>query len=431
MTLALTDASIKRAEATVHPREYADPVFGVSLPVWQTRAIVFTPLIGSTLLAKLGVPPLASAGIGLLYPMMFGMMAYGFVTGQLQLESRRLAAFFLMLGTLGTMQILRPDSFSMPSFMLMALMACTFVFTARTPAVTRDEALSFFCNLTALIALGGIIQFLIQFVAPRVFAFPLDLLTPNGFRTLGYNHMAPLYYNSPVFKSTGYVMLEPSYFSQLCAIGLVAELYGKSRLLRLATYVVAMLVAYSGTGMLILAVALPLYVLIYRRWDLLIRGLALAVLIVALAEPLNINVISSRLGEFDNVGSSGFARFVGWMDLFADRLWPSTGAALFGHGAGSFETMSVGYQAAQMAHAKILFEFGIIGGCVYFGFLFFCLFANSAPRVLQVAILVCYFMNGAYATISFGLALSVLLWPNQAVRDAPKESQSAKGSAWT
>jgi hypothetical protein len=310
----------------------------------------------------------------------------------------------------------------MPSFMLMALMACTFVFTARTPAVTRDEALSFFCNLTALIALGGIIQFCIQFVAPRVFAFPLDLLVPNGFRTLGYNHMAPLYYNSPVFKSTGFVMLEPSYFSQLCAIGLVAELYGRSRLLRLATYVVALLVAYSGTGLLILGVVLPLYVLIYRRWDLLVRGVVLAVLIVALAEPLNINVIGNRLGEFDNVGSSAFARFVGWVDLFSERLWPSPSVALFGNGAGSFETMSARYQAAQMAHAKILFEFGIIGGLVYFGFLFFCIFANSAPRVVQVAVLVCYFMNGAYATISFGLALSLLLWPNQAVRDTAKAS---------
>jgi len=180
-------------------------------------------------------------------------------------------------------------------------------------------------------------------------------------------------------------------------------------------------------------VVLPLYVLIYRRWDLLVRGLVLGVLILALAEPLNINVIGSRLDEFDEVGSSAFARFVGWMDLFSDRLWPSASSALFGNGAGSFETMASRYQAAQMAHAKILFEFGIIGGLVYFGFLFFCIFANSAPRVVQVAVLACYFMNGAYATISFGVALTLLLWPNQSVRDPnnASEPQPARGTAWT
>jgi hypothetical protein len=428
MTLAISDGMVARADAIpVRPREYSDAVYGVSLPVWQTRMIVFSPLVGATLLAKFGIPPLASSGIGLLYPLVFGMLAYGFITTQLQFESRRLAAFFLMLSTLGTMQVLRTDSFSMPSFMLMAVMACTFVFTARTPAVTRDEALSYFCNLTALIAVFGIVQFSIQFLGNLVLAFPIDLLLPDGFRTLGYNHMAPLEYNSPVFKSTGFVMLEPSYFSQLCAIGLVAELYGRSRLLRLAAYVVAMLVAYSGTGILILAVALPVYVIAHRRWDFLIRGAVLGLLILALSEPLNINMLGDRLDEFNSVGSSGFARFVGWMDLFSDRLWPSTSSALFGNGAGSFESMSVGYSVAQMAHAKILFEFGIVGGLIYFGFLLFCLFGNSAPRAVQVAILACYFMNGAYATISFGLALSVLLWPNQSTGGTERAGAAAPG----
>jgi hypothetical protein len=206
-------------------------------------------------------------------------------------------------------------------------------------------------------------------------------------------------------------MLEPSVFSQLCALGLVAELLHRSRTLRLALYIVAMIMAYSGTGMLILAVVLPLYAISSRRWDLLGRGVVLLGLVLALAEPLNLEIITRRFDEFGSTGSSGFARFVGWLDLFSDRVWPSPAAALLGHGAGSFEASAVGYAAAQMAHTKILFEFGVLGGILYFAFIFFCIFSNGAPRMLQLAVTVCYFMNGAYSPTLTGLALSLLLWP--------------------
>jgi hypothetical protein len=207
-------------------------------------------------------------------------------------------------------------------------------------------------------------------------------------------------------------MLEPSVFSQMCAIGFIAELCGRSRYLRLALYVVALIVAYSGTGLMILAVSLPILVLMHGRWDLIGRGVFLIALILLLAEPLNLTVITDRFDEFQNTGSSGFARFVGWQDLFADRLWPSTTAALFGHGAGSFESASVGYTAAQMAFTKIVFEFGVLGALVYFGYVFFCVYSNGAPRILQIAITVCTFMNGAYSPTLTGLLLSLLLWPN-------------------
>jgi hypothetical protein len=135
--------------------------------------------------------------------------------------------------------------------------------------------------------------------------------------------------------------------------------------------------------------------------------------------------LTGRFSEFGSAGSSGFARFVGWQDLFSDRLWPSPMTALFGHGAGSFESMAIGYSAAQMAHTKILFEFGVLGGLVYFSFIFFCLFSNGAPRILQVALLVCYFMNGAYSPTLTGLALSLLLWPNSKVPAAMPEPRHA------
>lgn len=406
------EAAAQRVRATQTIHLYPQGTHEFALPSWQTKVIVFTPVICATLLAKFSFPPLSYAGIGLLYPLIFLLVAYGFLTGQLQFESRRLTFLFIVLATLGLMQLMRPDSFSFPSFLMMNALASTFAFTTRSSAVTSADAHRFFCDLSAFIALLGIAQFFIQFLNNPAFTFPIEEFVPQGMRTAGYNTVSPLFYGSPLYKSTAFVMLEPSVFSQVCAIGLIAELAGRSRLLRLATYVVALIVAYSGTGLLILAVSLPLFVVKYRRWDLLWRGIVLIGIVVLLSEPLNLNLLTGRLDEFGRVGSSGFARFVGWQDLFSDRLWPSTTAALFGHGAGSFEANAVGYAAAQMAHAKILFEFGVLGGLVYLSFIFFCIFSNGAPRILQVAIGVCYFMNGAYSPTLTGLALSLLLWPN-------------------
>ena len=427
MTIALSGGAVENragADASVIGTRY-DPVYGLTLPSWQTRLIVFTPIVGTTLLAKFGFPPLANAGIGVLYPLTFAVMAYGFITSQLQFEPRRLACFLTMLATLGLMQVMRTDSFSMTSFLMLTALTCTYVFTTRTNAVTSADAVKFFCNLTLLIAILGLGQFVIQFAGNPDLTFPLEAVLPDGFRTKGYNNVSPLYYGSPLYRSTGFVMLEPSVFSQICAIGMLAELYGRSRYWRLALYVVAIIVAYSGTGMMILAVSLPLFVLMYRRWDLVTRGLALVVVVLLLAEPLNITVITDRFDEFGKTGSSGFARFVGWQDLFSDRLWPSTTAALFGNGAGSFEASAVGYKAAQMAFTKILFEFGILGAVVYFGYVFFCIFANGAPRILQVAIAVCCFMNGAYSPTLTGLLLSLLLWPNSRAKPATEVRHAA------
>jgi hypothetical protein len=412
MTAALTDTSVAARAAATHTIHVYPHGHGFSLPAWQTKVIVFTPVLCATLLAKFGLPPLASIGIGLLYPLTFGLIAYGFITGQLQFESRRLTFFLIVLSSLGFMQLLRTDSFSFPSFVMMTALASTFVFTTGTSSVTSAEAHRFFGNLSAFVALLGIAQFFVQFLGNPLLTFPIENFVPQLFRVGGYNNISPLFYGSPLFKSTGFVMLEPSVFSQVCAIGLMAELYGRSRYMRLAIYVIALLVAYSGTGFLILAISLPAFVLIYRRWELIPRAVVLVAVVLLLSEPLNLNLLTGRFSEFGSTGSSGFARFVGWQDLFSDRLWPSPMTALFGHGAGSFEAMAIGYAAAQMAHTKILFEFGILGGLVYFSFIFFCIFSNGAPRILQVAVMTCYFMNGAYSPTLTGLALSLLLWPN-------------------
>ncbi|HMN45097.1 MAG TPA: hypothetical protein PKE27_11010 [Povalibacter sp.] len=380
--------------------------------VWLTRVIVFTPVVFATLLAKFTLPGLNIPSIGMLFPMVIIAVAAGLATGRLQPVPMRLALFLLMLSVLALIQIWRGEVFSLPSLAMMAVLGFAYVPAARRGTVTQEDALRFFCNLTALIALAGVIQFTLQFVGGKAFAFPIETFVPDWLRTRGYNDIAPLYYGAKIYKATGFVMLEPSVFCQLCALGLTAELVHRNRGWRMAAYAAGIVVSYSGTGLLILAVTLPVLVILYQRWDLLLRGLLLLAVLALLVEPLNLNVTLNRASEFSSSGgSSAFIRFVGWMNLFADKLWTDPARALFGYGAGTFFSAAEVYRAGEMAHAKIFFEFGVVGGLLYFVFLFYCFLSSRAPLALRIGVLAAYFMNGAYSPSVTGIATSLLLWP--------------------
>lgn len=388
--------------------------------VWLTRVIVFTPLVFATLLAKFTLPGLNIPSIGMLFPMVIIAVAAGLASGRLQPVPMRLALFLLMLSVLALIQIWRGEVFSLPSLAMMAVLGFAYVPAARRDTVTQDDALRFFCNLTALIALAGVIQFALQFVGGKALAFPIETFVPDWLRTRGYNDIAPLYYGARIYKATGFVMLEPSVFCQLCALGLTAELVYRNRGWRMVAYAAGIVVSYSGTGLLILAVTLPVLVILYQRWDLLLRGLLLLAVLALLVEPLNLNVTLNRAGEFGSGGSSAFIRFVGWMNLFADKLWTDPARALFGYGSGAFFSAAELYRAGEMAHAKILFEFGVVGGLLYFVFLFYCFLSSRAPLALRIGVLAAYFMNGAYSPSVTGIATSLLLWPALPVATQPR-----------
>lgn len=377
------------------------------------RAIIQTPTVGSTLLSKIGMPGLSQLGFGIVFPMVFLALAVGLIRGRMQLVPRRLLLFLVMVAVLGMVQVVRGETFSLSSLALMVALGCWFLPSMTDGEIDCEKAIALFCNVSALIALLGVVQFGLQFVAGHAAAFPLDTWLPDSIRVKNFNDVIPLRYGSSTYKSNGMVMIEPSFFSQLTALGLIAELTSTNRRARLLLYFAALVVAYSGTGLLVLALSLPVVVIMRKRWDLLIEGALFIAIAAIFADQLHLDLFTRRIGEFGTAGSSADARFVSWMVLFADRLWNSPIHALFGYGIGSFVSGSVGYNTAEMAHTKIIFEFGVIGATFYFGFILYCIFSSRAPLPLRIALMTAYFMNGAYSPWIIGLICSVLLWPRQ------------------
>jgi len=265
----------------------------------------------------------------------------------------------------------------------------------------------------------GIAQFVLEFFVNVRYLFPIENFVPEHFIVQLFNHQAAMEYGSQEYRANGVFMLEPSFFSQVLAVAIVAETCMRARVSRLLLFGAALLVSYSGTGVIVLAVCIPLCIVRRQRWGLLLLGIVALMALIPLQDYIHADRLIARLAEFNSHQSSGYSRFVGGFYLFDQFLWHDPWRTLFGYGAGAFADYAprAHYGAAEMALFKVVFEFGLVGALVYFGFLFCCLYYSRAPRVLTLAVGITYFLNGVYIPFAHGLALSLLLWNSTPARE--------------
>jgi hypothetical protein len=384
---------------------------------WLRFALLATPLVGATFLSKFAFPPFGAQGIGISIFLLLAALIAGSITGCASLEPRRLTLFVILIGILGLIQMLQPDSFSITSFLLLVAVHLPYVFTVPR-SDDSDRIIKFFLGIVTFFALCGIAQYSLQFVVNARFLFPIENFVPDTFIVQHFNHQAAMEYGSQAYRANGVFLLEPSFFSQILAVAIVAELCTLGRVSRLAIFGLALVVSYSGTGIMVLAICLPLCIVARRRWGLLLLGLVALAVLIPLQVYLHADRLVSRIAEFGSIQSSGYSRFVGGFYLFDQFLWHDPWRTLFGYGAGSFTnyTLRVHYAVAEMALFKIVFEFGLVGAVAYFGFLFCCLYYSRAPRLVTLAVGITYFLNGIYTPFAHGLALSLLLWNSAQAR---------------
>ena len=391
---------------------------------WLRFAILATPLIAVTTFAKFTFPPLGAQGIDGSLLLLLAAPIVGSVMGCVQIEPRRLALYVILLAILGSFQILQTDV-SWSSMVLLVALHLPYIFAVPGEG-DGNRIIKFFIDIVTVFAWLGIAQYALQFVVSARFLFPLENFVPSTFIVQHFNKQAALAYGSEVYRANGVFLLEPSFFSQVLAVAIVAELGNLRRITRLVPFGIAILASHSGTGLLLLAVCLPLYLVSRRHWNLLLIGLIALVAIIAFQDLLHLDRFVSRLDEFGSTRSSGFARFVGGFFLFDQYLWGDPWRTLFGYGAGAFADYSArsDYPVAEMALFKIVFEFGLAGAAAYFGFLFCCLIASPAPRLLILAVALTYLLNGIYTPFAHGLALSLVLWNSAPAGPMPAKAES-------
>jgi len=140
-------------------------------------------------------------------------------------------------------------------------------------------------------------------------------------------------------------------------VAIIAELCSLNRLWRIPVYALPLLLAHSGTGIMVLAACLPILVISQRRWGLLLQGVLLLLVLATFSEYLHLDHLLGRVNEFGQSGTSGFGRFVGGFYLFDQFLWDDPWRTLFGTGAGTLKLFAgrSQYDFADMPLFKMIF----------------------------------------------------------------------------
>ncbi|MBI2277795.1 MAG: hypothetical protein HYU74_10625 [Dechloromonas sp.] len=379
---------------------------------WLAGALLYTPLLASILFAKLSVPPFAAQSLSIAYLFILLAIGLGLVLGQLRLDSGRLAFFLVFVGCIGAIQVFRGEPFSLGSMLLLATLYVAYVFALPRPGDATAQALRFFLGLATALALAGIAQYALQLAVGPRYAFPIENFVPDAFLISGFNMQAPIAYGATAYRVNGIFFAEPSFFSQFMAVAIVVELLTSNRLLRVVLFGLALLLSYSGTGVILLAVCLPLILITRRHWGLIGLIVAALLLAVALGGYLELDKLTGRLGEFGAVRSSAHARFIAGFHVFDLYLWSDPLKALFGYGAGAFTGYAerMPFPVADMTLFKMVFEYGLLGAGLYFAFIYYCVFRTAAPFIVRLAVGLTLLLNGPFVPFFHGLALSLLVW---------------------
>ena len=386
-------------------------------PPW----LIYAPLLGATVLSKFSVPPLSGKGISLSFGIFAAAAALGVATSALRVHPTRFAWLLVTMSLLSLPQILRDSTFSLPSLLLLACAHVPYVLCSSQGGGVAHRTQEFFQHLCVALGICAIAQFLLQFVVPVALLFPIENFVPQSFVVQLFNQQAPLDYGSTLYRANGVFMIEPSLLSQLLAVALIVELCGSARLWRLGIHALALVFTYSGTGIMILAVCVPVVIVALRRWHVLALLAGGLLVLALLRDRLFLDLLLSRSSELSATGSSGFARFVGGFWLFDQYLWQDPVRTLIGFGAGAFTDYAPLSRTpvSEMPLFKLVFEFGVLGTALYVAFLGYCVFATTAALPIRLAIFIALMLNGLSNPFAHGLAFGLLVWSMSCPADPP------------
>jgi hypothetical protein len=400
------------APATVVPRYYSETPPRRDSD-WIANLILYMPLIGVTFLAKLAFE-IGGSELIIGVPMILAALVLGIFTGRLKPHPVRFAVYLMVMTVMVGLSVFAAPAFIPSSLGLVLAVPLAASFELHGAGVDSSVHQRRILDFALFFCLLGIAQYLLQFVIGPRLAYPIDTFGPRGAITItkNYNALIPLRYGASTLKANGVFLLEPSYYSQTLAAGFALEATGPRRLKRLACFCVGFVVAYSGTGLLMLTAALAVLIIAEKRYDILAYLLIIGVVMIAFAKPLGLQVFLDRADEFGSTRSSGYMRYVGGIHLFEQYLWPHPQRALFGMGSGMMfrSTPWPQFFVAETGWVKILIEFGIVGFVSFFGFLFYCIFSSRQSLTVRACIAVTPLLSGILDPWSHALMLGLLVW---------------------
>lgn len=269
------------------------------------------------------------------------------------------------------------------SLLLLAAMYFPFVFTfpAQGPQwPEHQKILRTFSNIALICAFAGIAQFYLQFVVKQPWLFDFTPWIPDVLRgPSGYNTVIEV---GNLHKSNGFFLREPSSFSYVAALAIIIELNSTRRWWRIVTFGLALLLTYSGTG--VLALVIGLIFPFNRKSILRLVGLGAVgfLLLGVLGDALNLSFTANRVTEIDSDRSSAYIRYIAPMRVVLGSIDSDPWNVLLGHGPGSIQRTAQGFQFFDPTWAKLIFEYGIAGGGIFTAMILYAL--HRSPTQFQI-----------------------------------------------
>lgn len=341
----------------------------------SAERFVIVILITCIFLQRFAVPVIGDALIPFATPLVLATALVGLHTGMLILNGRRTMLFCALvvsaLASTSLSLIVNISPSRMTSFesVAYAMMVTSFATLSFADPMREERFYKLFLTCVTVVAIAGLLQFIAQFFG--VLAFTFSGIVPDWMlMERGFGPFQPLSYESSIFRSNGFFLLEPSFMGQLMALGIMIETTGERRPLRLLLFVTGILTAVSGTGMLVLAafvVSMAVAAGTRAILPLLLVAIAISVIFVVLqmALPEVAEALINRSGEIAIPGSSGNARFVGAFLILGDVFQNVPWAILTGVGPGIAEHLTVSYDYGANTVTKYVVEYGVVSFGIY------------------------------------------------------------------
>ena len=387
-------------------------------PTYRSETRVDIALLASALFLQRFGLPFSDTRLNFDFVFAALIFVHQFASGRLFIQYDRLVWFLVFVLAATSSLCLNFERSRLTSYGMVVLIY--FLFTLRRPS-TPDQyksTLQGFQSLVLILSCLAILEVPAQFIVdPRKLMmfygiFPDSVLPLNGVGGRGEaNTMGTLSAAGGLLKSNGIFLGEASEMSQIAALGILIEILEFRRPRYLIMLTLGFLLAYSGTGITILLVSLPLAFLANRKAQPALMLVVLFAFGLLAAGVINLSTFTTRIGEFQENGSSGFVRFTSSFLIAADYFPTASPLQLLlgngpGEGAPALERNLIGSASTWLNWPYL---YGFIGAFLFTCFMASCFKRSRCPKPLIVALIYNYlFTGGAVASTVVQIIMVVL-----------------------
>ncbi len=358
----------------------------------SAKLLAWSTILGMTFFQRLSV---TSLDIPVIELVLYICIAWLLYEQRIKVDLNKSLLFFLscailVLSTLlGDMAAGSTGLISL-SWIIILYLPFIFVWDANTAEVYK-YFVDTYRKVIVVMAVIGIAQYTLQFVGISLSDLVWSRVSEKFIRGV-YNYDIWVEWGSNLRKANGVFFLEPSFFSKALALAILLELLYRGNVVRLILFHVALVLSFSGTGIILAAVGYAL--LLFRRFDfriLLIIGMTVLVIAFVLLTGYS-DIFVGRLDEFANPNASAYKRFIAPYKSIMELELYNNFLSGFGPGSGQEAAKDVGTHLGYFF--KFFYEYGVLPMIMFLVFVVSCVLGNGVPAALIIALFVSYTVLG-------------------------------------